>query len=117
MDFFQRTEQPNYLAEGVACVQIVNPCLSTLERARSAVGRRKLGLLCWALNCCMRWWKFVFIVEASTGRASPGFSYLNLFALRCSNQAMSGISSGLRGSCISGNMHMSVKAAVQMLAG
>eukprot|EP00983_Pelagomonas_calceolata_P061714 1146942-Pelagomonas_calceolata.AAC.2 len=50
-------------------------CLTRLERARSAVGRRRLGLLCWALNPCMRWWK------ASTGRASPDSSYLDLLSL------------------------------------
>eukprot|EP00983_Pelagomonas_calceolata_P035379 1106512-Pelagomonas_calceolata.AAC.1 len=33
----------------------LNPCLSRLERARSAVGRRRL--LFWTSNSCMRWWK------------------------------------------------------------
>eukprot|EP00983_Pelagomonas_calceolata_P131310 1161764-Pelagomonas_calceolata.AAC.1 len=60
---------------------LLNPCLSRLERARSAVGRRRLGLLCWVPNSCMCWWKFVFIAEASTGRASPGFSYVDLLSL------------------------------------
>eukprot|EP00983_Pelagomonas_calceolata_P109586 1159571-Pelagomonas_calceolata.AAC.2 len=50
---------------------LLNPCLSRLERARFAAGWRRLNLLCWASNSCMRWWKFVFIAEASTGSADP----------------------------------------------
>eukprot|EP00983_Pelagomonas_calceolata_P074693 1152654-Pelagomonas_calceolata.AAC.2 len=34
-----------------------NPCPSKLESSRSAVGRRRLALLCWASNSCMGWWK------------------------------------------------------------
>eukprot|EP00983_Pelagomonas_calceolata_P067112 1149353-Pelagomonas_calceolata.AAC.1 len=76
---------------------LLNPCLNRLERARSAVGRKRLGLLCWPSNSCMRRWKvgqivllllapmmflcWVFIAEASTGRASPGYSYVELLSL------------------------------------
>eukprot|EP00983_Pelagomonas_calceolata_P088002 1157094-Pelagomonas_calceolata.AAC.3 len=52
-----------------------------LEMARSGVGRRRLGLLCWTpvglqiLACAGR------SIEASTGRASPGFSCVDLLSL------------------------------------
>eukprot|EP00983_Pelagomonas_calceolata_P071316 1151181-Pelagomonas_calceolata.AAC.11 len=73
-----RGHHPNAFAVSLAS-SLLNPCLSRLERARSAVGRRRLGLLCWASNSCMRWWE------------APG----------------------LRGSCISGNMHIQCRCEQQ----
>eukprot|EP00983_Pelagomonas_calceolata_P008945 291009-Pelagomonas_calceolata.AAC.1 len=46
---------------------LLNPCPSRLERARSTVANLEqlFSIICFSIE-------FVFIAEASTGRASPG---------------------------------------------
>eukprot|EP00983_Pelagomonas_calceolata_P050353 1141943-Pelagomonas_calceolata.AAC.2 len=84
------------------------PCLSRLERAGppwlggnwacfaglqilACAGGINLKQLFFGINNSI---EFFFTAEASTGRASPGFSYVDLFARQCSNQVLPGISSG-----------------------
>eukprot|EP00983_Pelagomonas_calceolata_P046207 1140059-Pelagomonas_calceolata.AAC.3 len=57
---------------------VLNPCLSRVERTRSAVGRRRLGLLCWASNFFMCWWKVGQIVFASEAESSGSHDGIQL---------------------------------------
>eukprot|EP00983_Pelagomonas_calceolata_P008424 275652-Pelagomonas_calceolata.AAC.1 len=59
-----------YASQEAACIKE--------KSSRPAVGRRKLGLLCWASDSCMRWWKFGQIIFVSSSSGSHDGVYFTL---------------------------------------